>query len=309
MSELPILALYCAVVLIWGSTWIVINFQLGVVAPGLSVAYRFTLASVVLFAWLLIRNKGRLRGFTASQHRIIALQGIFLFGFNYWFVYLGSERLSSGLVAVLMSLLPLFTIINQIVFMRLPVRVAVLLASLTGVLGTVLIFYPEFNELGSYLGADGQPDSFYTVIGILYCVLAAWLASVGNLFAVRNAGKDLPIMETTAWAMAYGAAFMYVVSAVSGATFIFDFSFDYLWSLLYLAVLGSVFAFVFYFMLGAKIGADKSAYVAVAIPIIALGFATVFEGYQWSLNAVAGIVLILLGNYLILRPAKPVTLV
>ena len=302
---MPILALYSTVVLIWGSTWIVITFQLGQVAPGLSVAYRFSLASLVLFCWLLLRNRGRLLSFTAAQHRIIALQGIFLFGANYLFVYLGSERLSSGLVAVLMSLLPLFTILNQIVFMRLPVRSSVLAASFTGLIGTVLIFYPEFTELSGAQNDSGEGGGLRSTAGILFCIMAAWLASVGNLYAVRNAGGGLPIMETTAWAMAYGAAFMFMVSGISGTEFTFDTSFNYLWSLVYLAVLGSVFAFVFYFMLGAKIGADKSAYVAVAIPIIALGFSTMFESYQWSLNAVFGIALILLGNYLILRPAKP----
>jgi drug/metabolite transporter (DMT)-like permease len=302
---MPILALYSTIVLIWGSTWIVITFQLGQVAPGLSVAYRFTLASLVLFIWLLLRNGGRLISFTAAQHRIIALQGVFLFGGNYLFVYLGSERLSSGLVAVLMSLLPLFTILNQIVFMRLPVRGSVLTASLTGLIGTALIFYPQFSEFSGAQNSGSGDNSVSSIAGILFCVLAAWLASVGNLYAVRNAGAGLPIMETTAWAMAYGAAFMFIISAVSGTEFTFDTSFNYLWSLVYLAVLGSVFAFVFYFMLGAKIGADKSAYVAVAIPVIALGISTLFESYQWSVNAVFGIALILLGNYLILRPAKP----
>ena len=37
---------------IWGSTWLAIKYQLGVVAPELSVAYRFGLAAIVLFAWL-----------------------------------------------------------------------------------------------------------------------------------------------------------------------------------------------------------------------------------------------------------------
>jgi drug/metabolite transporter (DMT)-like permease len=37
--------------LIWGSTWLAIKYQLGVVAPEVSVAYRFGLAPLLLGAW------------------------------------------------------------------------------------------------------------------------------------------------------------------------------------------------------------------------------------------------------------------
>ena len=39
--------LYAIVVLIWGTTWIAITYQLGDVATELSVAYRFALASAL----------------------------------------------------------------------------------------------------------------------------------------------------------------------------------------------------------------------------------------------------------------------
>ncbi len=44
-------ALYGLTVLIWGSTWFAIEFQLGVVAPEVSLVYRYGAASLLLFAW------------------------------------------------------------------------------------------------------------------------------------------------------------------------------------------------------------------------------------------------------------------
>lgn len=44
--------LYVATVLIWGSTWIAIEFQLGTVAPEISVFYRYLLASALLYLTL-----------------------------------------------------------------------------------------------------------------------------------------------------------------------------------------------------------------------------------------------------------------
>jgi drug/metabolite transporter (DMT)-like permease len=42
--------LYILTTAIWGSTWLAIQYQLGIVPPVWSVAYRFALASLLLIA-------------------------------------------------------------------------------------------------------------------------------------------------------------------------------------------------------------------------------------------------------------------
>jgi drug/metabolite transporter (DMT)-like permease len=49
--------LFAAAALIWGSTWLGIKYQLGVVAPEVSVAYRFVLAAALLGGWCLATRK------------------------------------------------------------------------------------------------------------------------------------------------------------------------------------------------------------------------------------------------------------
>jgi hypothetical protein len=41
--------LYVITVLVWGSTWLAIEFQLGVVEPEVSIVYRYASASLLLF--------------------------------------------------------------------------------------------------------------------------------------------------------------------------------------------------------------------------------------------------------------------
>jgi drug/metabolite transporter (DMT)-like permease len=48
--------LYLATILIWGTTWIAITYQLGSAAPTTSVMLRFALASAFLFAWCMLRR-------------------------------------------------------------------------------------------------------------------------------------------------------------------------------------------------------------------------------------------------------------
>ena len=49
-APLPTWLLFLVPSFIWGTTWLTIKFQLGIVAPEVSVVYRFGLASLVLFA-------------------------------------------------------------------------------------------------------------------------------------------------------------------------------------------------------------------------------------------------------------------
>ena len=75
--------LYFTTVLIWGSTWLAIKFQLGDIDPLVSVIYRFGLASMLLFAWCVLA-RARLR-LAPREHFFIALQGACLFGLNRFF--------------------------------------------------------------------------------------------------------------------------------------------------------------------------------------------------------------------------------
>lgn len=94
---------------------------------------------------------------------------------------------------------------------------------------------------------------------------------------------------------------MALVSRALGKPFAFDGSFGYVASLVYLTVFGSIIAFACFLTLLGRIGADKAAYVALTMPVIALALTTVFEGYRWTLPAILGVSLVLGGNYLALR--------
>ena len=111
---------YTITVLIWGSTWLAIKFQLGMVDPALSVAYRFALAALMLFAWCFARRLP-LR-FSCGDHFFIALQGVFLFAANYLLFYLAELQITSGLAAVVFSTIVVMNLINGRLFLGTPVH-------------------------------------------------------------------------------------------------------------------------------------------------------------------------------------------
>ena len=287
-------SLYLSAVLIWGSTWFAIKFQLGVVAAEVSLVYRFGIAAIILLLFCLF--SGRSLKYSLSQHGFIALQGLFLFSSNYLVFYWATGLLTSGIVALMFSTVILMNIVNGALFMGARVRPRVIVGALFGIAGIAAIFWSEVSGVG---------DSADTWRGLWMCLLATYFASIGNIVSARNQKKYIPVIQTNAWGMAYGALIMALYALIGGVDFNYDPAPAYTISLLYLAVFGSILAFGSYLTLVGRIGADKAAYAAVLFPVIALGLSTLFEDYQWTLRALFGFALVLLGNYVVLsRPGK-----
>ncbi len=287
------LLLYLGTISIWGSTWLVTKFQSGVVSPEVSVVYRFALASMILFIWCWIK-KLNLR-FSLQDHFFMMLQGLALFGLNYQLIYLASQSIPSGLNAVIFSSILIFDIINSTLFYHMAITGRTVLAALLGLVGVGTVFSTELSSLDYAHGP---------LFGYICSLGAAIITSFGHMVAVRHHRRSLPVTETNAFAMGYGAILTTILLLIRGIPFSFDVSAPYLTSLFYLSVFGSVFAFGCYLKLQGRIGPQRSAYAPAVTPIIALGISTLFENYIWTLQAIVGFILILLGNVLVLARKK-----
>jgi drug/metabolite transporter (DMT)-like permease len=281
--------LYGSTVIIWGTTWLAIKFQLGSVDPMVSVLYRFMAAALTLFLYCKLR--GLKMRFGLKDHLFMALQGLVLFSVNYWLIYLAEVHLTSGLVAVIFSGIVFMNMINGAVLLGSPIRSNVLLGGAIGVLGIVLVFWPQ---LISFSLSDKS------ALGLVLTVVSTFMASLGNIISARHQQNNLPVIQTNAYGMAYGAAIIGAISLISGKTFSFEMSLSYVGSLFYLSLFGTVIAFGCYLKLIGKIGADRAAYATMLFPIVALGISTVYEGYQWAPHNLIGMAVVLVGNWLVL---------
>jgi len=288
-----IFSLYITTVLIWGSTWLAIKYQLGIVAPEVSIAYRFALAAVILLVFCIAT--GRNMRFSWRDHGAMAAQGLFLFSANYYVFYLATYDLTTGLIAVAFSLIVVTNILFGAIFLKSPIRPRVVMGAMFGISGLVAVFWPEIRAFD--LANDGT-------VGLLLSLLGTVLASLGNMMSAANQRRGLPVVQTNAYGMAYGALIMFVFAVASGQPFNIDTSALYIGSLVYLALFGSVLAFGCYLTMLGQIGADRAAYATVLFPVVALALSMVFEDYQWSANALAGMVLVLAGNVMILSRRK-----
>jgi drug/metabolite transporter (DMT)-like permease len=280
-------------VLIWGSTWLAIKYQLGVVPPAVSIAWRFGIAGTVLLAYALWKRLP-LR-FSWRQHLWLVLEALSFFGINYIFVYLAEEHLTSGLVAVTFSLMAFLNLVLMRQFYRTPIPLRHAAGAIVGIVGVVLVFWPEVSQISA--GAD-------EVLGLSYAIAAVLIASLGNIVATRNQRAGMPIIQVHGWAMLYAAVAVAIYAGLAGNRFSFDWSVSYVLSLLYLALFGSALAFGAYVTLIGRIGLGRVGYTAIAVPVVALLLSTLFESLQWQFAMVIGIGLTLAGNWLVLSPRR-----
>ena len=282
--------LYVVTVLIWGSSWLAIKYQLGSVDPMVSVAYRFLLASAI--SWLYCRFSGRLMRYSLRDHGFMFLQGASLFALNYWLFYLSELTLTSGLAAVIFSTIVVMNMMNGVLFLKNRLELRVVLGAGIGLFGIIVVFWSEVTDFES-----GSENLF----AVSLAVLATLLASLGNIASARNQRKGIPVVQANTFGMTYGALLMLVLSWVTGREFTFEVTLPYVSSLVFLSVFASIVAFWTYLTLLGRVGVERAAYATLFFPLVALGFSTVFEDYQWTASAGIGILLILAGNLLILK--------
>lgn len=281
--------LYLTTVMIWGSTFYAIKFQLGLVDPLVSVGYRFMLAGILLLGFC--RLTGINLRFSLRAHLFMLLQGLSLFGINYWLMYQSTAHLTSGLIALAFSTIVMMNIVNSALLLGAQIRIEVVLGGLLGLLGIGLVFQPAEGSF-AFSGQAFQ--------ALLIVLLGTYCASLGNITSARNQRDGLPVIQSNAFGMSYGGIAMLLLAASSGKPLTFDPSLSYIGSLLYLSIFGSIIAFGCYLTLVGRIGADKAAYTTLLFPLVALQISTLMEGYHWSNSGLIGIGLVLLGNLIIL---------
>ena len=284
---------------VWGSTWIVIRDQLGVVAPQWSVTYRFTVAAIGMA--LLATFKGQSLKLDRGGLIAALILGVTQFCVNFNSVYLAERFITSGVIATAFALLLIPHSILAWAFLGQKPSGRFLIAGLTAIIGVGLLFLHELRSNTS--------EASQIAIGLGLTLVGIMGASCANVYQAGKEAMRHPLLALLAWSMAIGAVLDALIAFAVVGPPTFDSRPGYLLGVLYLALFGSVLCFALYFPVVRKIGPGKAAYSSVLVPIIAMSLSTAFEGYRWSGLAIAGGVLAIGGMLLALAGRRRPTLV
>lgn len=285
---------FLLVSLIWGSTWWVITGQIGGVPASWSVSWRFLLATPAMFAVALAMGRSLRLG--RDGQWLAMLVGVTQFCGNYNFVYRAELHLTSGIVAVMISLLLVPNTVLARVLLKQPITARFALGSLIAIAGIALLLIHEARE---------APVQGKVVLGVLFALIAMLSASISNVVQANETGQRLPMVSLLAWAMLYGTICDVAIAWVTAGPPVVPSSVGYWLGTGYLALCGSVVTFPLYYTLIRQLGAGKAAYNGVAVVVIAMLLSTALEGYRWTLVAAAGAVLALVGLIVALSARKP----
>jgi drug/metabolite transporter (DMT)-like permease len=277
--------LFAGCVTIWGTTWLAIKFQLGEVPPITSVAVRFACAAAI--AGLIAHVRGKALRASLPLQPLLLGMGLCMFTLGYACVYVAETYVVSALVALGYSVSPLANQLGERIVFRRPLNGAMAAAGLLGVLGVVLIYYPEVRS---------EQWSQGTLSGIGFTALAVFSSTIGALFARRLGETGIDVWRKMAFSMGYGALGAALVAIALDEATVLPTRSSYYLSLAYLVLFGSVAAFACYLTLLGRVGTVRAGYVGVAVPVLALGVSVAFEGYKLTAWSYAGVLLAVCGQ-------------
>src|SRR4051794_17790232 len=180
---------------IWGSTWIVIRGQLGVVAPEWSVAYRFAIAAVGMALLASVRGESLRLGRKAMLPALVL--GFCQFCINFDAVYLAERHITSGVVATVFALLLIPSSLMAWAWLGQRPSSRFLCSSLVAVSGIILLFGHELREHAA--------SARQILSGIALTSVGMLGASTANVLQARPEIRRFPLFAMLAWSMAAGA--------------------------------------------------------------------------------------------------------
>lgn len=278
-------------VLIWGSTWTAIRYQLGVTQPGWSIGFRFSIAALAIAAYA--RWLGMSLRIRRGDVPLIAMIGLTQFMLNFLLFYHAEGLITSGLVAMIFSLLIVPNAILGRILLGHRVNGAFMLGAALAGIGMAMLFR---HEIASAAAGGGS-----AALGIGLSLCATLSASVGNVLQSSPRVRHLPWAALLVWAMGLAAAANMALALVGSGWPQLDYRPSYWVAILYLALFGSAITFPVYLYVMRSIGPARAAYSSVMVPIVAMGFSTLLEAYRWTPIAAAGAVLAVSGMLFALR--------
>lgn len=279
----PAWAALAAVYFVWGSTYLAIRYAIESIPPLSSAALRFTLAGLILAAFLAIRRGPAALRVTRRQLLSAALIGVLLLLGGNGGVVLSEQYIPTGMSALLVASVPLWIVLWRMVAKDRPNR-RTLLGVLIGFAGLVVLMRP---------GGGVAHDYF---LGVALVVIASVSWAFGSVATKTWLTPPKDPFVASAYQMVFGGLGCALAAALRGEHFhpsaITGAS---AWATLYLVSAGSLVAFCSYVWLLNNAPISLVSTYAYVNPVVAVALGAVFLSESITLAVIAGGLIVVLG--------------
>ena len=187
-----VLAVYCFLCAIWGSTWLVIKIGLQYLPPLSFAGIRMALACLLLAPFAFRRGARRP---TAHETVYVALAGFLQIGVAYALIFVAQQWIESGLAALLFATFPLWVgLLAHFFLPNEPLTARTIAAAGLGLAGVALIEAPTVLRV-----LAAQPGGL--VRGGALVFGSAIVAAVANIVNKKYLGQVEPVLRglTSKW--------------------------------------------------------------------------------------------------------------
>lgn len=287
-SKLPVIV-WLILALIWGSTWLFIKLGLEDLPPFTFAGIRFVIAATILLVIIIIRRRPLPRD--RRDWVLIAGTGILAFGMNYGLLFWGEQRTSSGLAAILQTIIPVFGLI--LAHIHLPeerITWPKLIGVVLGIAGVAFIFSNQMET--------GGPSAFQ---GSLAIVVGAFGAAYSNVL-IKSRGGHLDSAVIAGGQMVCGLVPLLIIGIIfEGNPLRLHWTLLAVISLFYLAIVGSVVAFLLYYWLVKHMEVTRTMLIALFTPLLAVSLGMLVRGEELTWRIAIGGACIMAGIGVIVR--------
>ena len=141
--------LYAGVLFGWSTSWLPLSWQLGVVAPEISLFWRFLMVAPVMATLALLF--GQTFCFNWRLHWRYAALGLCIFSGNFALFYHAGTSVASGLLTVVFSIASVVNVVMVAVIGRTLPPMLHVIAALVGIGGVAMLYWPELKLSGAAL--------------------------------------------------------------------------------------------------------------------------------------------------------------
>ena len=160
---------FAIIYIVWGTTYLAIRVGVEEVPPFLLAAIRFLIAGGVIYGWMIARGE---RSPSAREWLGACVIGIMIFVMDYGVLFWAEERVPSGVTAIMMATIPVFTALSEIIILRTQKLTARLTLALLIGLGGVAVLISRSLHLA------GAPVDTMGAIALIFASISWSIASI-----------------------------------------------------------------------------------------------------------------------------------
>ncbi len=285
---------FAIIYLVWGSTFLAIRIGVHEVPPLLLAGMRFFAAGIILFAWMRATGTASPSGREWASATVLA---VLIFLVDYGLVFWAEQRVPSGITAVMLATIPVFTALLEILILRtqkLTLRLGC--ALVVGLAGVAVLVSRSV----------GFGDAPIERSGAIALVVGAISWSLASVLSRKLRLPESKVMSSGAQ-MLVGGILLLLAAAIFGEFNGFHWravSSGAWLALAYLTVAGSIIAFTAYVWLIHHESPTKVGTYAYVNPVIAVVLGYFLGGEALGPRTILGTFLVLVSVVVITTTPK-----